>query len=84
MTIVGGVIHFPFLGNLYSLAVLLPTLAVGARRLHDRDMSGWMLLVGLIPVIGTIVLLVIFCLDGTPGDNRFGPKPSGAVAFATS
>jgi len=84
LNIVGGLIHLAFLGTLYSLAVLLPNLAVGARRLHDRDMSGWMLLIGLIPVFGGIALIVIFCLDGTPGDNRFGPKPNGAVSVATS
>ena len=66
------------IGSLYSLAVLLPGLAVGARRLHDTDRSGWWLLIGLIPVVGIIVLIVFGCLDSTPGENRFGANPKGA------
>jgi uncharacterized membrane protein YhaH (DUF805 family) len=72
------------LGGLYSLAVLLPSLAVGVRRLHDTDRSGWWLLIGLIPLVGGIVLLVFFVLEGTRGPNRFGadPKiPSGSHAY---
>lgn len=63
------------LGLLYSLAVFLPSLAVGVRRLHDTDKSGWWILLGLIPVLGWIVLLVFFVMEGTQGDNRFGPDP---------
>ncbi len=66
------------LGGLYSLAVIIPSIAVGVRRLHDTDRSGWWLLIGFIPLIGVIVLIVFFCLDSTPGDNRFGPNPKGA------
>ncbi|MDT7577550.1 MAG: hypothetical protein QOH17_3883, partial [Pseudonocardiales bacterium] len=72
------------LGGLYSLAVLLPSLAVGVRRLHDTDRSGWWLLIGLIPIIGGIVLLVFFVLEGTRGPNRFGADPklaSGSHAY---
>jgi uncharacterized membrane protein YhaH (DUF805 family) len=65
------------LGALYSLAVLLPSIGVGVRRLHDTNRSGWWLLIGLIPVIGWIVLLVFFVQDSTPGENRFGPNPKG-------
>ncbi|RZQ56045.1 DUF805 domain-containing protein [Pseudidiomarina tainanensis] len=67
------------LGTIYSLAVLIPSIAVGVRRLHDTDRSGWWLLIGLIPLIGAIVLIVFFVMDSTPGDNRFGPNPK-AVA----
>lgn len=66
----------------YSLAVLLPGLAVTVRRLHDTDRSGWWYLIGLVPIIGWIVLLVFFCSDSTPGGNRFGPNPKGAAAAA--
>jgi len=71
---------YGLLSGLYTLLVLLPTLAVGVRRLHDTGRSGWWLLVGLIPVIGTIILLALFVLEGTVGTNRFGPDPrqSGA------
>ena len=65
------------LSVIYGLAVLMPSIAVGVRRLHDTDRSGWWLLISLIPLIGGIVLLVFFVLDGTPGENRFGPNPKG-------
>lgn len=67
------------LSGLYSLAVLLPTIAVAVRRLHDTDRSGWWILLGFIPIVGGIVLLVFYVLEGTRGPNRFGPDPK-AVA----
>ena len=63
------------IGSLYSLVVLLPSLAVGMRRLHDTDRSGWWLLLYLIPILGWIALLIFYCLDGTPGSNQYGPDP---------
>ncbi|WP_269087168.1 DUF805 domain-containing protein [Kribbella sp. ALI-6-A] len=66
------------LSGIYSLVVLLPTLAVTWRRLHDTDRHGWWILIGLIPFIGTIALIIILALDGTSGDNRFGPDPKAA------
>lgn len=66
--------------GLYFLAVLLPSLAVAIRRLHDTDRSGWWLLLGLIPLIGAIILIVWMATDGTVGDNRFGSNPKAGVA----
>ena len=66
------------LGGLYSLAVLLPSIAVTVRRLHDTGRTGWWMLVALIPVIGAIVLLVFMVLDSQPGSNQFGPNPKEA------
>ncbi|NOU99404.1 DUF805 domain-containing protein [Paenibacillus planticolens] len=63
------------LTGIYSLAVLLPSLAVSFRRLHDTGRSAWWILIGLIPVVGSIVLLVFDCLDSEPGDNQYGPNP---------
>ena len=63
------------LSGLYTLAVLLPSIAVSVRRLHDRDKSGWWLLIAFIPLIGGIVLLVWMVMEGDRGDNRFGPDP---------
>jgi len=63
------------LGNLYILAVFIPNLAVGVRRLHDIDKSGWWLLITLIPLIGIIVLIYFLAKDGQAGPNRFGPNP---------
>jgi len=65
---------FP-INSLAGLALLLPNIAVGVRRLHDIDRTGWWLLIGLVPLIGLIVLIVFFCTAGTPGQNRFGPDP---------
>ena len=65
----------PLLGGVYALAVLLPSIAVSIRRLHDTDRSGWWMLIGQIPLIGAIVLLVFFCLEGTRDNNRFGSDP---------
>ena len=61
-------------GLIWSLGNLLPSLAVGIRRLHDLDRSGWWLVLALIPLIGTLILLYWFCQRGTAGDNRFGAE----------
>jgi uncharacterized membrane protein YhaH (DUF805 family) len=58
-----------------NLLLLLPSLAVLARRLHDTDRSGWWILIGLVPLVGAIVLLVFTVSDSKPGANRFGPSP---------
>jgi len=68
------------LGTIYALAVLLPSLAVSVRRLHDTGRSGWWLLLGLVPVIGAIVLLVFMVQDSKPGENEYGANPKGAGA----
>ena len=64
-----------FIGMIYGFAVLVPSLAVGARRLHDTNRSGWWQLIGLIPVIGIIVLIVFFVQDSQPGNNQYGANP---------
>lgn len=66
------------LGALYGLAVLLPGIALGVRRLHDIGKSGWWLLIVLVPLIGPIILLVFAVMDSQPGDNQYGPNPKGA------
>jgi uncharacterized membrane protein YhaH (DUF805 family) len=73
-----GSANVGLLGGIYGLAVLIPSIAVSVRRLHDIDRTGWWVLIGLVPVIGTIVLLVFAASDGTPGKNRFGPNPKGS------
>jgi uncharacterized membrane protein YhaH (DUF805 family) len=60
--------------NLWALANFLPGLAVGIRRLHDLDKSGWWTLIALIPLVGWIILIVWYCTKGTPGTNAFGPE----------
>jgi uncharacterized membrane protein YhaH (DUF805 family) len=59
----------------YSLAVLLPSLAVVVRRLHDTGRSGWLILLSLIPLIGSIILLVFLCQDSKENINEYGPNP---------
>lgn len=66
----GGII-----GGLYGLAVLLPSIGVAIRRLHDTDRSGWWLLLIFIPVIGWIALLYFYVQDGKPEPNQYGPSP---------
>jgi uncharacterized membrane protein YhaH (DUF805 family) len=65
----GGLIN-----TVVGLALFLPSLAVGVRRLHDTGRSGWWILIGLIPILGWILLLVWFCTDST-ADNQYGPSP---------
>jgi uncharacterized membrane protein YhaH (DUF805 family) len=60
---------------LYSLATLLPGLAVCVRRLHDTDKSGWMILLCLVPFIGGLIVLIFMLLDSTPGTNQYGTNP---------
>lgn len=67
-------------GSLWSLANLVPGLAVGVRRLHDTDRSGWWLLIAFVPLIGALLLIYWLASRGTPGGNRFGADPMGADA----
>jgi uncharacterized membrane protein YhaH (DUF805 family) len=80
---VGG-IYGP-LTTILILGTIIPSIAVGIRRLHDTDKSGWWLLIALIPLIGGLVLLFFFVSDGTSGPNQYGPDPKDpgqAGAFA--
>ena len=63
------------IARLFVLASFIPALAVSVRRLHDQDRSGWMLLLGLIPLFGGFALFVLMCLEGTRGPNQHGPDP---------
>ena len=60
---------------IFMLALLIPGIAVSVRRLHDVGKSGWMLFVGLIPIIGIIWLLVLALKDSQPGSNQYGENP---------
>ncbi len=65
---------FTMLVGLFALALLLPSLAVTIRRLHDTDRSGWFILLSAIP-LANLYLLYLLAIRGTDGDNRFGPPP---------
>jgi uncharacterized membrane protein YhaH (DUF805 family) len=78
----GGRLHPNIIGVLLSILLavfvlgsMIPSIAVGVRRLHDTNRSGWFVLLGLIPLLGGIIVIVLMCLDGTAGENRFGPDP---------
>jgi uncharacterized membrane protein YhaH (DUF805 family) len=73
---------FLILELLYALAMLVPSIAVAIRRLHDTDKSGWLLLIGLVPFIGAIILIVFYAMEGTKGPNQYGPAPEPAAVTA--
>lgn len=75
LTIVDAFIGFPILSSLFSLGIIVPSLAVGVRRLHDTGRSAWWLLFAFVPLVGTITLLVFACLDGHQGENKYGHNP---------
>lgn len=66
----GGIV-----GLLWILVTIVPALAVLVRRLHDTDKSGWWVLIGVVPFVGTIVLFVFSVLDSDAGDNKYGKSP---------
>lgn len=75
-----GIAFLEFYGPLYLIVVLglvIPSLAVVVRRLHDVGKSGWFYFIGLIPIIGAIWLLVLMVTDSQPGMNKWGPNPKG-------
>jgi uncharacterized membrane protein YhaH (DUF805 family) len=69
--------------TLYTLGVLLPSLAVLVRRLHDIGKSGWWVFITLIPLIGAIWLLVLLVGDSQPGTNEYGPNPKTSLPEAS-
>ncbi|MFX0046512.1 MAG: DUF805 domain-containing protein [Candidatus Hermodarchaeota archaeon] len=70
--------NYSVLSTIYGLAVLVPSIAVGVRRLHDTNRSGWWLFISLIPLAGAIVLIVFMAQDSQTGDNQYGPNPKEA------
>jgi uncharacterized membrane protein YhaH (DUF805 family) len=79
LRLLGLAIGNQFLYLIFSLAILVPGIAVGVRRLHDTGRSGWWLLIGF-TVIGLIPLIIWFASDSTPGTNQYGPSPKGTDA----
>ena len=63
----------------YALAVIVPSIAAGVRRLHDTGKSGWFVLLGLIPFVGPIILIVLFAQKGEAEANAYGPPPAGVT-----
>ena len=69
-------IRTPTLALIVGLALLLPALAAGIRRLHDTGRSGWWLLISLIPIVGAIILIVFLASDTANAPNQYGPEPA--------
>ena len=70
-------ISYGYIYLIYTLAILIPGLAVVVRRLHDVGKSGWMYFIVLIPIVGIIWLLVLLCTDSQVGSNKWGENPKG-------
>lgn len=71
----GNVLGAGVFNSIYNLLILIPSLAVAVRRLHDVGKSGWMLLIGLIPLVVAIWLLILLLRDSEAGENKYGPNP---------
>lgn len=68
---------FGILLIVFLLGTIVPAIAVQVRRFHDQDKSGWFVLLNFIPFIGGLIVLVMMCMEGTPGPNQYGPDPLG-------
>lgn len=75
-------LHIGWLNAISGLLLLVPTVMVTIRRLHDQGRGGWMTLLILIPFIGTLILLYFGAKPGTSGRNAFGPDPLAGNAGA--
>jgi len=73
--LLAGLIGIDWLTYIYSLAILVPSIAICVRRLHDIGKSGWWYFIGFIPLIGAIWLIVLFCKEGDRGANAYGEDP---------
>ena len=67
--------EYGYIYMVYCIFIILPSLALEVRRLHDVGKSGWFILISLIPLVGAIWLLILFCTKGNSGDNNYGPDP---------
>ena len=74
----------PVFGLFAAVALLVPSLAVSVRRLHDTDRSAWWLLIAVVPVVGAVMLFVWFCTRGSEGANGHGSDPLRAPLSATA
>ena len=74
-------VGYGLFSGIYTLGVLLPSIAVSMRRLHDTGRSGWWLLISFIPLIGIIVLFVFMVLDSQVEDNQYGSNPKSEAGI---
>jgi len=83
--------HIPIFGVIFSIAsalfyaaIFIPSMAVGMRRLHDTNRSGYFLFIALIPFIGIFIFLALCALEGTPDENQYGPNPGDYISDFSS
>jgi len=74
-----SVLHYGLFYIVYALAMIVPGIAVAVRRLHDVGKSGWLYFIALIPIVGAIWLLVLFCTDSDASENKYGPNPKAII-----
>jgi uncharacterized membrane protein YhaH (DUF805 family) len=74
LILIGKALGFPILNSIYSIGVLIPSIAVGVRRMHDLNKSGWYI---IIPFYN----LILACTNGDAGENEYGPDPKGGAGF---
>lgn len=84
LQIVDFVIGIPVFSIVFMLAMLLPTVAVSIRRLHDSARSGWWMLIGFVPVLGAFAVFALMVIPGTESENRFGKQPVPQSPFGQS
>ncbi|KAB2314663.1 DUF805 domain-containing protein [Betaproteobacteria bacterium SCN2] len=66
------------LGGIFAISILIQSIAVGVRRLHDTGRSGWWLLINLVPFVGWVIVLALMAMEGKRGDNPYGADPKAA------
>ena len=73
--------YFLVVTALFVLGTIIPSIAVTVRRLHDQDKPGWYYFLSFIPYIGGLIMIVLMCLDGTPGSNSYGADPKDRTVY---
>ena len=84
LNIILEIVGIDILGLIVSLALFVPSIALGARRLHDIGKSGWWQLLWLIPVIGWIVIIVFWAQETTSSDNQYGAPATPKVPVSAT
>jgi uncharacterized membrane protein YhaH (DUF805 family) len=79
VSIIASILDLDIIYYLYSIALIIPSIAIGVRRLHDTGRSGWWALIILVPIIGAITIICFYLSDSSPGDNEYGPNPKGVA-----
>ena len=74
LLVLGALIGFPFIVLIYILGLMIPCISIAVRRLHDTSRSGWWILIKMLPLIGTIIL-IIFLVEDSHEENQYGPNP---------